>query len=105
MLDQVTPTASISTAADLAKLRDEGRALNPQELKELNTRVQALEEMAKLEDRLKALEKRKRPRSRDPDDRDQQANLQHKLLPEQLLLEHQSSSYRARQPSSLHYSI
>ena len=69
MLDQVTPTASISTAADLAKLQDEGRALNPQELKELNTRVQALEEMAKLEDRLKALEKRKRPRSRDPDDR------------------------------------
>jgi hypothetical protein len=56
--------------------------------------------MAKLEDRLKALEKRKRPRSRDPDDQDQQANLQPKLLPE-----HQSSSYRARQPSSLHYSI
>jgi hypothetical protein len=100
MSDQVTPTASISTAADLAKLRDEGRALNPQELEELNTRVQALEEMAKLEDRLKALEKRKRPRSRDPDDRDQQASLQPELLPE-----HQSSSYRARQPSSLHYSI
>ena len=61
--------------------------------------------MAKLEDRLKALEKRKRPRSRDPDDRDQQANLQPELLPEQLLPEHQSSSYRARQPSSLHYPI
>ena len=44
--------------------------------------------MAKLEDRLKALEKRKRPRSRDPNDQDEQANLQPKLLPEQLLLEH-----------------
>ena len=50
MSDQVTLTTGISTASDLAKLQDEGRTLNPQELEELNTRVQALEEMAKLED-------------------------------------------------------
>ena len=58
MSDQATPEASttINTAADLARLRDEGRLLSSQELKELNTRVKALEEIAKLEDRLKALE-------------------------------------------------
>src|SRR5882757_1187534 len=61
MLDQVTP--DVNTAADLARLQNEGRPLSSQELKELNTRVKALEEMARLEDRLKALENRKRPRS------------------------------------------
>jgi hypothetical protein len=61
MSDQVTP--EVNTAADLARLRDEGRPLSSQELKELNARVKALEEMARLEDRLKALENRKRPRS------------------------------------------
>ena len=61
MSDQVTP--EVTTAADLARLRDEGRLLNSQELKDLNTRVKALEEMARLEDRLRALENRKRHRS------------------------------------------
>jgi hypothetical protein len=50
MSDQVTP--EVTTAADLARLRDEGRLLSSQELKDLNTRVKALEEMACLEDRL-----------------------------------------------------
>ena len=61
MSDQVTP--EVTTAADLARLRDEGRLLSSQELKDLNTRVKALEEMARLEDRLWALENRKRDRS------------------------------------------
>jgi len=60
MSSQVTP--EVNTAADLARLRDEGRPLSSQELKELNTRVKALEEMARLEDRLRALENRKRSR-------------------------------------------
>ena len=60
MSDQV---AEVSTAADLARLRDEGKPLSSQELKELSARVKALEEMACLEDRLKALERRKRSRS------------------------------------------
>src|SRR5439155_14622572 len=72
MADQVandnTSTASensqeMITAADLAKLRDNGKTLTPQELKELNTRIKALEEMACMEDRLRALESRKRPRT------------------------------------------
>ena len=66
MSDQATP--EVNTAADLAKLRAEGRLLTPQELKDLNTRVKALEEMARLEDRLKALENRKRPRPYDTED-------------------------------------
>jgi hypothetical protein len=61
MSDQVTP--EVNTAADLARLRNEGHTLSSQELKELNARVRTLEEMARLEDRLKALENRKRPRS------------------------------------------
>jgi hypothetical protein len=58
MSDQVTP--EVNSAADLARLRSEGRLLNSQELKELNTKVKALEEMARLEDRLRILENRKR---------------------------------------------
>jgi len=46
----------VNTAADLARLRNEGKILTPQELKELSARIKALEEMAKMEDRLKALE-------------------------------------------------
>ena len=53
----------VNTAADLARLRNEGKILTPQELKELSTRIKALEEIAKIEDRLKALESRKHPRS------------------------------------------
>ena len=48
MSDQATP--KVNTTADLAKLRAEGRLLTLQELKDLNTRVKALEEMAWLED-------------------------------------------------------
>ena len=66
MSDQATP--EVNTAADLAKLRAEGRLLTPQELKDLNTRVKALEEMARLEDWLKTLENRKRPRPYDTED-------------------------------------
>ena len=69
--DQVTPTANIRIAADLAKLRADSQTLNSQELEELSTRIQALEEMAKLEDRLKVLENRKRPRSHDPEQSNQ----------------------------------
>ena len=73
-MDQVAPndnantTASegnreVNTAADLARLRNEGKTLTPQELKELSARIKALKEIAKMEDRLKALESQKRPRS------------------------------------------
>jgi hypothetical protein len=58
----------VNTAADLAKLRNDGKPLTSQELKELNTRIKAFEEMAQMEDRLKALENRKRPRSQESSD-------------------------------------
>jgi hypothetical protein len=58
----------VNTAADLAKLRNAGKPLSSQELKELNTRIKAFEEMAKMEDRLRALESRKRPRSQESSD-------------------------------------
>ena len=48
MSDQATP--EINTAADLARLRDEGQILSSQQLKELTTRVKALEDMTKIED-------------------------------------------------------
>ena len=60
MSDQVT--LEVNTAADLARLRNKGRILSSQELKELSAKVKALEEIARLEDRLKALETRKHPR-------------------------------------------
>jgi hypothetical protein len=56
-------TLEVNTAADLARLQDKGRPLSSQELKELNARVKALEEMARLKDYLKALKNQKRPRS------------------------------------------
>ena len=58
----------VNTAADLARLRNEGKILTPQELKELSARIKALEEMAKMEDRLKALESWKRLRSHESSD-------------------------------------
>ena len=48
MSDQATP--EVNTAADLARLRDEGQVLSSQQLKELTTRVKALEDMTKIED-------------------------------------------------------
>ena len=67
MSDWVTPEANtaVSTAADLARLRDEGWTLSTQELKELTAKIKALEDIAKLEDRLRALENQKQPRSAD----------------------------------------
>ena len=53
----------VNTAANLARLQNEGKILTPQELKELSTRIKALEDMAKMEDWLKALENQKHPRS------------------------------------------
>src|SRR6266487_3538360 len=53
-------TIEVTTAADLAKLRTEGKPLTSQELKELNARIKAFEEMARIEDRLRLLENRKR---------------------------------------------
>jgi hypothetical protein len=72
-LDDNATTASdnsraVNTAADLAKLRNAGKPLSSQELKELNNRIKAFEEMARMEDRLRALESRKRPRSQESSD-------------------------------------
>src|SRR6202035_305716 len=58
----------VNTAADLAKLRNAGKPLSSQELKELNARIKAFEEMARMEDQLRALESRKRPRSQESSD-------------------------------------
>jgi hypothetical protein len=55
----------VNTAADLAKLQNAGKPLSSQELKDLNARIKAFEEMAKMEDRLRTLETRKRPRSQE----------------------------------------
>jgi len=68
--DNATTTSNndnreVNTAADLAKLRNDGKPLTSQELKELNARIKAFEEMARMEDRLKALESRKRLRLQD----------------------------------------
>ena len=54
MPDQVA--SEVNASADLARLRGEGQLLSSQELEELNARAKALEEMACLEDWLKALE-------------------------------------------------
>jgi hypothetical protein len=50
----------VTTAADLARLQAEGKPLTSQELKELNTRIKAFKEMARIEDRFRLLENRKR---------------------------------------------
>jgi hypothetical protein len=50
----------VNTAADLARLRAEGKTMTASELKELTTRIKALEEIAKLEDRLRHLENQRR---------------------------------------------
>src|SRR6266700_5902854 len=65
-----TPSGTeVNTAADLAKLRADRKPLTCQERRELNTRIKAFEEMAQIEDRLRALESRKRQRpTKDPND-------------------------------------
>jgi hypothetical protein len=45
-------TIDVPTAADLARLRADGKPLTGQERKELNARIKALKEMAQMEDRL-----------------------------------------------------
>ena len=65
-MDQVAPddttttsttnsSREINTAADLARLRDAGKPLTLQELKELNARIKAMKEIARMEDCLRAL--------------------------------------------------
>ena len=70
LYDNATTTSDnssqeINTAADLAKLCNAGKPLSSQEIKELNARIKAFEEMAQMEDRLRALENRKRLRSQE----------------------------------------
>ena len=73
LYDNATTTSDnssqeINTAADLAKLRNAGKPLSSQEIKELNARIKAFEEIARMEDRLRALENRKRPKSQESSD-------------------------------------
>ena len=56
----INSSLKIRTADDLRRLIDKGKTLTTQELKELNIRIKAFEEMARMEDRLKLLENRKR---------------------------------------------
>jgi hypothetical protein len=58
----------LPTSRDLAQLRSEGKTMSSQELRELSAQIKTFEEMARLEDRLKALENRKRsaPHTREP---------------------------------------
>ncbi len=59
-----TPSGhKITTAADITRLRNEGKILTPQEIRELNTWIKALEDIAKLEDQLRSLEDHKRQRT------------------------------------------
>jgi hypothetical protein len=57
-----TSNRGITTAVELEQLQNKGKTFTIQELKELNTRVKALEEIVYIEDRLRLLENRKRPR-------------------------------------------
>jgi hypothetical protein len=61
----------ITTSTKLAELRAEGKTLTLQELDELDTRVTALEKMARIEDRLRRLESRKRSSDTLDEPRDQ----------------------------------
>ena len=57
-----TSNKGITTAVELEQLQNKGKTFTLQELKKLNTRVKALEEIACIEDRLRLLENRKHPR-------------------------------------------
>jgi hypothetical protein len=57
-----TSSHKVNTAADLARLQNKGKLLNSQELKELNTQLKALEEIARIEDRFRLLENWKHQR-------------------------------------------
>ena len=54
------PGQEVTTSADLARLRAEGKPLTLQELEELEARATILERIARVEDRLRYLESRKR---------------------------------------------
>ena len=58
--DATGRSREVNTTADLARLRTEGTLLTASEIKELNNRLKTLEEMAKMEDCFRQLEKRKR---------------------------------------------
>jgi hypothetical protein len=73
MSDQVAPGTSattsasasasyreIHTVADIDRLQAEGTTLTASELKELNAKVKAMEELSRLRERLRALENRRR---------------------------------------------
>ena len=62
-------TIEVTTTTNLAKLLADSKPLTSQEHRELNTQIKALEEMAQMEDQLRALEscKRQRP-TKDPND-------------------------------------
>ena len=65
-LGNLATTSALGTArevnivANLARLRAKGKTITALELKELTTRIKALEEIAKLEDRLRHLENQRR---------------------------------------------
>ena len=63
-----TTARDLPTSQDLAHLRSTGKTISPRELKELTTRIKAFKEIVRLEDRLKALENRKRssPHTHEP---------------------------------------
>jgi hypothetical protein len=52
-----SPQPEIKTAADIARIRDQGRILSTQEIKELNTRLKALRDMQKIEEQFQELER------------------------------------------------
>jgi hypothetical protein len=58
-----TSNRGITTAVELEQLRNKGKTFTLQELKEINTRVKALEKIVYTEDCLRLLENRKRPRN------------------------------------------
>ena len=101
--DNATTTTShssreVNTTANLARLRNNGKPLTPQELKELNARIKAFEEMARMEDRLRALESRKRPRSQGspefPEDTIAPPRLSEAPLPSRSSLGHRQTHVR-----------
>jgi hypothetical protein len=61
-------TMEVTTAADLARLRAEGKPLTSQEL---NSRIKAFKEIARIEDRLRLLENRKRQRNSEASENNQ----------------------------------
>ncbi|KAK9241604.1 hypothetical protein V1506DRAFT_525284 [Lipomyces tetrasporus] len=59
MAENAELVREFNSSADLSQLRKEGGSLTIQELRDLRARVKASEELAELEDRMRALEDRK----------------------------------------------